>query len=32
RAGQMTSQYGWLYERSGPFSWRSRPPAGRDTA
>jgi hypothetical protein len=24
RAGQMTTQYGWLYERSGPFSWRAR--------
>ncbi|SDB45068.1 DUF6867 family protein [Bauldia litoralis] len=24
RAGQMTTQYGWLFQRSGPFSWRSR--------
>jgi len=24
RAGQMASQYGWLYERSGPLSWRAR--------
>jgi hypothetical protein len=24
RAGQMASQYSWLYERSGPFSWRPR--------
>ena len=24
RAGQMTTQYRWLYERSGPFSWRER--------
>jgi hypothetical protein len=24
RAGQMASQYRWLYERSGPFSWRPR--------
>lgn len=24
RARQMTSQYGWLYTRSGPFSWRQR--------
>jgi hypothetical protein len=22
--GQMVSQYHWLYERSGPFSWRPR--------
>jgi len=27
RAGQMTTQYAWLYQRSGPFSWRSRGPA-----
>jgi hypothetical protein len=25
RAGQMTSQYGWLYKRSGPLAWRRRP-------
>ena len=24
RARQMTSQYRWLYERTGPFSWRER--------
>lgn len=24
RAKQMTSQYAWLFERSGPFSWRRR--------
>lgn len=24
RAGQMATQYGWLYERTGPFSWRAR--------
>lgn len=24
RAGQMTTQYRWLYERTGPFGWRSR--------
>jgi hypothetical protein len=24
RAGQMTSQYGWLYWRTGPLSWRRR--------
>lgn len=27
RAGQMTSQYRWLYERTGPFSWRDKSPA-----
>jgi hypothetical protein len=25
RAGQMARQYPWLYERTGPFSWRERP-------
>lgn len=24
RAGQMARQYGWLYERTGPLSWRER--------
>jgi hypothetical protein len=24
RARQMTTQYRWLYERSGPLSWRER--------
>jgi Domain of unknown function (DUF6867) len=24
RAWQMATQYYWLYERSGPFTWRSR--------
>ena len=24
RARRMVSQYPWLYERSGPFSWRER--------
>ena len=24
RAGQMAAQYPWLFERSGPFSWRAR--------
>ena len=24
RTGQMTRQYGWLYERTGPLSWRDR--------
>jgi len=26
RARQMTTQYRWLYERSGPFGWRERRP------
>ncbi|PSC04344.1 hypothetical protein SLNSH_14020 [Alsobacter soli] len=24
RAQQMTTQYRWLYEKTGPFSWRER--------
>lgn len=24
RARQMTRQYGWLYERTGPLTWRER--------
>ncbi len=24
RVGQMTRQYPWLYERTGPFSWREK--------
>jgi hypothetical protein len=24
RAGQMATQYYWLYERTGPLSWRPR--------
>ncbi|MBM3627986.1 MAG: hypothetical protein FJX21_09230 [Alphaproteobacteria bacterium] len=24
RAGQMAAQYPWLFERTGPFSWRAR--------
>ena len=28
RAGQMTTQYGWLYRRIGPFAWRRRSPDG----
>ncbi len=27
RAGQMASQYGWLYQRVGPLAWRRRSPA-----
>jgi hypothetical protein len=26
RARRMVSQYPWLYERRGPFSWRERRP------
>jgi Domain of unknown function (DUF6867) len=26
RTVQMTRQYPWLYERTGPFSWRDRQP------
>ncbi len=37
RAGQMASQYGWLYRRAGPLSWHRRKggdggtPEGADT-
>jgi Domain of unknown function (DUF6867) len=31
RAGQMSTQYRWVYARSGPFSWRTRPPAETET-
>ena len=24
RARQMTTQYGWIYERTGPLTWRKR--------
>jgi len=27
RTEQMTSQYYWLYERTGPLSWRDKAPA-----
>jgi hypothetical protein len=27
RRTQMTERYGWLFERSGLWSWRARPPA-----
>ena len=27
RARQMAGQYGWLYERTGPLTWRQRPAA-----
>src|SRR5581483_2963697 len=26
RAGQMATQYHWLYERTGPLTWRERAP------
>ena len=26
RAAQMATQYYWLYERTGPLTWRQRPP------
>lgn len=26
RAGQMTTQYRWLYARTGPLTWRARDP------
>lgn len=28
RAGQMTTQYRWLYERTGPFGWKPRAETG----
>ncbi len=28
RTTQMTTQYRWLYERSGPFSWKPRSSGG----
>jgi hypothetical protein len=27
RTNQMVTQYSWLFEKTGPFNWRSRPPA-----
>jgi hypothetical protein len=27
RAAQMATQYYWLYERTGPLTWRARSPA-----
>jgi hypothetical protein len=32
RAAQMARQYPWLYERSGPLSWRRLPTAEADAA
>src|SRR5262245_47874766 len=31
RAAQMATQYYWLYERTGPLTWRARP-QGADAA
>ena len=28
RAAQMATQYYWLYERTGPLTWRQRAPGG----
>ena len=30
RANQMVRQYNWLYERTGPMSWRERAPRQSD--
>ncbi len=27
RARQMTTQYRWMYERTGPFTWKEKSPA-----
>ncbi|MCX7340655.1 MAG: hypothetical protein NT037_09040 [Hyphomicrobiales bacterium] len=32
RTTQMTTQYRWLYERSGPFSWKARGGDGAQSA
>ncbi len=32
RARQMTTQYRWLYERTGPLTWRERPGEGDGAA
>jgi hypothetical protein len=29
RATQMATQYGWLYERTSPLTWRERAPGGQ---
>jgi len=31
RTRQMTSQYYWLYERTGPLTWRDKPPSSETT-
>lgn len=32
RTKQMVTQYNWLYERTGPLSWRERPAAPTSSA
>jgi hypothetical protein len=32
RAEQMTRQYRWLYERTGPFGWREKPAVDAQSA
>jgi hypothetical protein len=32
RAGQMATQYPWLYERTGPLTWRERLPPTNATS
>ena len=31
RASQMATQYYWLYERTGPLTWRARPAESSET-
>ena len=31
RAAQMATQYYWLYERTGPLTWRERAPGERNS-
>ena len=28
RTEQMTTQYSWIYERTGPLNWREKDPSG----
>jgi hypothetical protein len=32
RAEQMTTQYSWIYERTGPLTWRERSPGAQSSA
>jgi hypothetical protein len=32
RTLQMTTQYRWLYERTGPFTWRDRAPGSANSS
>ena len=32
RAAQMATQYYWLFERTGPLTWRARPPGAENSA